>query len=229
MEKQVLEMPFAQIFQRQCYEIIGCGGEVVANAFALGVPTLEVKVGSRRDGGAGVEEFVLGAVTQSDSGVSLRTESMGDVSGGRSPAEFNPFKQTAWPLTVDKKPPTVEQVIFPVLDRIPEYAKLASPQQYVMEIAPAASYFLLRNWVANMFGLILARGGYQQWFGFCTTIEDGKRRFFLMVSRVPQLLGKDVERSTHGESLYQPTGMLGDVLAGTHKTDKGHARDIGDV
>jgi hypothetical protein len=228
MSEQVLEIPFDNINQRQCYEIVGCAGEVVANAFAVGVPTLEVKVGSRRDPGNGIEEFAPGLVNAANNGVSLRTESLGDISGGRSPAEFNPFKQTFWPLTINQVPPTVEQVLFPVNDRIPAYVQLASPGLFNLEIAPTASYFLVRNWVANMYGLIMARGGTRQWFGMCQALENNKRRYFLMFSRVPQLNGKDVERISMGESCYLPSWMLGDVLAGVHKQDRGHG-NMGDA
>jgi hypothetical protein len=164
MNENVLEMPFSNADQRQCYELIGCAGEVVCNAFAGGVPTVTVKCGSRKDNGSGIEDFMPG-VLLADNTVSLRTESAGDISGARPPSEFNPFKQTLWPLTVDNKPPTVDQVLFPVLDRIPAYAKLASSGLFVLEVAPDQSYFLLRNWVSNLFGTILVRGGFQEWFG----------------------------------------------------------------
>ena len=229
MNDNVLEMPFDGADQRQCYELIGCAGEVVANAFAAGVPTVTVKCGSRKDQGTGIEAFIPGLILPSNS-VSLRTESAGDISGARPPSEFNPFKQTLWPLTTeDRKPPTVEQVLFPVLDRIPAYVQLASPGLFTLEVAPGASYFTVRNWAANLFGFILARGGFQQWYGLCQAVEAGKRRFFFMFSRVKELDSKIGERLTNNESCYHPTWMLGDLLRGTHKGERPTGGTIGDV
>jgi len=136
---------------------------VAANLFANGGNSITLQAGhyaqvQDEQSGQFYEAWVPGVNKQTDE-VLLRAICDADPSGGRSPSEFNIFTAPVWSLHGnDGKASSVGAVLGPRLGTVPPQEAVAAVP---LELSTENPYYLVKKYIASLFGHVLARGGFE--------------------------------------------------------------------